>query len=486
MHSHARVPWFAIPLVAVLLIPLMTHAASVLWSDNLNVHISFSGVDSIGALVINGMQASVGYYADVINKDTGQPLGTSSTVPYGARLSFKFLPHKNSHIFWSTSGNFQDTPNGTWINGADRPGDLCSRSDNIIANAAGWSGIIAGKKKKGQRVYWDGYAHYVVSPPSKQISGLSGLSCDGSSSAMDCTMNKAGTYTVDFNFDSAGGRLWAGGGERGKDCEMTGADSASVPAQRITYTITVEPEEKENDSPSSPAAAPALGVGGSCIVGEPFLISMTSTDPDGDQLRYLVDWDADGSTDQIVPPTGYVLSGTTQTASRTYSIPGSKTVKVRAEDEAGALSDWSTLSFTCTEAPLPETQCTDGIDNDGDGKIDAADPDCTASGGVSEFTFGPPPPPPPPGPADISIRAVPSLVRPNTTTRVFWSSSNVSSCVVTGNNGDNWTGLASLLSGNLSSPITKRTIYTLACIDLTGETVTKTATVNIVPTWREI
>jgi len=68
-----------------------------------------------------------------------------------------------------------------------------------------------------------------------------------------------------------------------------------------------------------------------------------------------------------VPPSGYVSSGTTQTASRTYSTEGEKTVKVLAQDDRGLSSPWSTLTFQCSEQ---ETQCTDGIDNDGDGLID--------------------------------------------------------------------------------------------------------------------
>ena len=57
------------------------------------------------------------------------------------------------------------------------------------------------------------------------------------------------------------------------------------------------------------------------------------TDTGGRQLKYGIDWDADGTIDQYVPPSGYVSSGTTQSASRTYSTAGQKTVKVVAVND---------------------------------------------------------------------------------------------------------------------------------------------------------
>jgi len=71
-----------------------------------------------------------------------------------------------------------------------------------------------------------------------------------------------------------------------------------------------------------------LSPSGSCTVGQNHSISMTATDPDAtDQVRYLIDWDNNGTVDQTVPASGYVNSGTAQSASRTWSTSGSKTVK---------------------------------------------------------------------------------------------------------------------------------------------------------------
>ena len=45
--------------------------------------------------------------------------------------------------------------------------------------------------------------------------------------------------------------------------------------------------------------------------------------------------------------------------------------------------------------PPPTTQCSDGVDNDGDGLIDLADPGCASSSDNDESNAPPPPPPPP-------------------------------------------------------------------------------------------
>jgi hypothetical protein len=65
------------------------------------------------------------------------------------------------------------------------------------------------------------------------------------------------------------------------------------------------------------------------------------------------------------------------------------------------------------------------------------------------------------------------------------SASNVQSCKVSAQNGDAWNAIQSIIGGETSSPIKTATTYTLTCIDLQGATQTKTATVQILPTFQE-
>ncbi|MBI4080046.1 hypothetical protein HY414_02390, partial [Candidatus Kaiserbacteria bacterium] len=86
-----------------------------------------------------------------------------------------------------------------------------------------------------------------------------------------------------------------------------------------------------------------------CTIGIAYSISITATDPDLDDIKYGVDWDANGTVDQFAPSSGYVPSGTSETVSRTYATEGSKTVKVMAIDENGLTSGWTTLTFSCAD-----------------------------------------------------------------------------------------------------------------------------------------
>jgi hypothetical protein len=67
-----------------------------------------------------------------------------------------------------------------------------------------------------------------------------------------------------------------------------------------------------------------------------------------------------------------------------------------------------------------------------------------------------------------------------------WSATNVASCTVTAPNGDGWNTINSIVGGNTSNPITTATTYTLKCIDLQNQPLTKTATVTILPNFQEL
>jgi hypothetical protein len=335
-----------------------------------------------------------------------------------------------------------------------------------------------------------------------------------------CVFSSTGAIDAQFTFDTTSGKFYPGyhfvGGDweddrrsssAGNACAPTsrtysgamrrtarenqtsqhdsaGVFTMSVPVQTIAHVLTIEPLAPEGHAP----APPSLTSGGACVVGSPHAITFTTTDPDGDSLRYGIDWDADGSVNEWVPPSGYVASGASQSSSRTYSMAGEKTIKVMAEDEGGLTSDWATLTFTCAETPPPASQCSDNADNDNDGLVDSLDSDCSATAGLSEFPTGQPPAGPPAAPPSpiLDLRVIPSLVRSGNTTKVNWSAQNVQSCTVTAPNGDTWSGLQSAIGGETSSPITAETRYTLSCTDLNGTTHTKTATVRIIPTFQEL
>lgn len=66
-----------------------------------------------------------------------------------------------------------------------------------------------------------------------------------------------------------------------------------------------------------------------------------TTDPDGDDVSYLIDW-GDGSDSGWIGPHS---SGETITESHTWSNRGSFNIKVKARDPDGLESDWTSLSI---------------------------------------------------------------------------------------------------------------------------------------------
>ncbi|MBI4068286.1 hypothetical protein HY413_02670 [Candidatus Kaiserbacteria bacterium] len=519
-HRTYRIfPLTLIFLAAFFSFTSLSHAESVQDTQVIPYTLSRDNGNSCTEFMAPGTVVTVSYTVSATNADTGAPVcGTS--VPVGTPLKFEFQPHVPEDIVWSTSGYYAATPYGSWaINGNYSPWD----SGNVNRCEAPNFYHTAINTHYG---YLNEFAVLAIATPGQNVStNGGGLTCDtpDRNGNVRCIAQQAGTEDVQFNIQSTSGYFYPGmidmvpqpttsgvcnsnsnnylrmrrnGYEiydlnttiTSSPCYGTGPYTVVVQPKTVSCPITIV-DASTNGKPT----APSLASVGQCTVGTPHSITMQSTDPDGDNLKYGIDWDADGSVDQFVPPTGYVLSGAPQTATRTYSIAGTKTVKVMAQDSNGLSSSWASVSFSCADTAPSAGQCTDTLDNDGDGKIDSEDPDCAAPGGTNEFTFVPPASNPPPATptADLHL-SVPSLVGRGKTVQVVWSADNVNTCLpVTGTIGDSFpqlslgTSFFSPIGGKTSSPITARTTYSLICVDLNGITRTKTATVNIQPNFRE-
>lgn len=429
---------------------------------------------------------SITYAASVWEVDANdskmRQLTNNEQIPKGTRVLFEFKPHVYTDISWYGTGNIHGTPYGDWVAGAALSGPGTG-SNSVICVGKNLYESVGEAKQKGVKLY----AELSVAPPTKHVAvNGSGVSCAASGSTNDqiCTLNEPGSINAQFTFDPTSGHFYGGYISNHTyvhaTCDYLGipmetytgsnfdqnvlASSRSqftmnVPIQTIPFTINVDMPSATATPPFAPALAASSGA--ACTVDQPHSISMTATDPNGDNIRYGIDWDADGSIDQYVPASGYVPSGSTETAVRTYSIAGSKTVKVRTQDEGGLSSNWATLSFNCADS------ATVGLNNNGNNTNTGGN-----TGGNALTTV-------------IDIRVIPSLVKSGNTTKVNWSATAVSSCSVTAPNGDSWNGLQSVIGGEISTPITAETTYTLSCLDLDNATQTKTATVKVIPVFRE-
>jgi hypothetical protein len=109
-------------------------------------------------------------------------------------------------------------------------------------------------------------------------------------------------------------------------------------------TVTVSGGNNPPDTPSTPSG-PSTG-----SVGTSYTYSSSTDDPDGDQVKYYFDWE-DGPGDW----TSLVASGTPGSASHTWNSAGTYNVKVKAEDEHGAQSSFSSVyTVTITDNSPPD------------------------------------------------------------------------------------------------------------------------------------
>ncbi len=90
-----------------------------------------------------------------------------------------------------------------------------------------------------------------------------------------------------------------------------------------------------------------------------------------------------------------------------------------------------------------------------------------------------------PPPPTVSFQVTPKLLKSGRTAVVTWSSTNTTACTVTEDNPnitDSWTGTSNTRT---TSAIAEQTTYRLSCTGLDTSVVTRSLTVNIVPTWQE-
>jgi hypothetical protein len=113
----------------------------------------------------------------------------------------------------------------------------------------------------------------------------------------------------------------------------------------------------QNNPPLTPStpAGPTSG-----IVGISYPYSTSTTDPDGDNIKY--GWDSNGDSN-VEYWTGFCPSGTTCTVSITFNTPGSYPLSVKAEDTYGAQSSFSpvltiTISQGSNNPPNPPSTPT--------------------------------------------------------------------------------------------------------------------------------
>lgn len=109
----------------------------------------------------------------------------------------------------------------------------------------------------------------------------------------------------------------------------------------MTYNFTIT-------APNVAPSAPVVTNNTSAVRGNPITFSFSSSDGNGDNVRYSIDIGADGSTEFTVPSSGYVAQNTTQNFNYTWSFAGDYSIAFKATDVNEASSGWTTRSVHIT------------------------------------------------------------------------------------------------------------------------------------------
>lgn len=312
-----------------------------------------------------GATANITYKARLINSVTGAEINDGATLPTGTRFRVvRDERTKDTDISWVGTGYSLDSPYGRWVNNAGPLPLACSSADyigeSVDSSLAPFGGIIYRYKV---------YSLLNVNPPTVAVSGASSnLSCVRE----ECTVTGPGAISVGLNFSGTTGRFYYRyhtdffSKKLGKGChannvpmrtgnlsyfdEFSGLTSKScngpgctntdtydliIPARTITWDLR---GVTSNKPPTDPVINPNPLNG---ITSINYSFSLTTSDVDNDRVRFNVDWNSDGRTDQVQPSVGF-SSSMTQTISRMWNTPGTYTFKVQAEDEKGGFSGWTT------------------------------------------------------------------------------------------------------------------------------------------------
>ncbi len=138
-----------------------------------------------------------------------------------------------------------------------------------------------------------------------------------------------------------------------------------IPALSVTAIANEPPTAPDIDGPTS----------GKPGVEYPY--NLCSTDPDGDDIFYCIDW-GDGSGEVCIGP--YPSGVCPPPVSHTWSEQGIYIIKAKAKDTHDAESEWSTLEVTMPKSKRTPTTTTHGLFEAEMGRRGNSDPLVSLSG----------------------------------------------------------------------------------------------------------
>jgi len=182
-------------------------------------------------------------------------------------------------------------------------------------------------------------ATVLIYPPEAVIADAGGLYTGGVDQVVVFTGNAVGgvsPYTFEWDLDNDGDYGDATGKSASKSWSTIGTYTIGIKVTdnigtTDTDTAQVSITFRAPNKPSKPSGST------SGKANTDYTYTSSTTDPDGDDVFYLFDWD-DGTDSGWLGPYD---SGDTVTASHTWTEKGDYQIKVKAKDTYGVYSPWS-------------------------------------------------------------------------------------------------------------------------------------------------
>ncbi len=263
----------------------------------------------------------------------------------------------------------------------------------------------------------------------------------------------------------------------------TPSNTCASNSQTRTCTNGILSGSYTNESCTADKAPSINGSFGSCVINSPFIFRLNGIDPEGGQVRYVVDW-GDGNSSYVPSPSTFLNGGIAQIITHIYAVTaaGIRIVHPVVFDTSGNQTSLNInvrcncpLTYQCAAPPNQNV-------------IQSRNSDCswsnvgTTCSGTTYCAFGVPT-------CQIysplilsPLNARPSLVRKDTTATITWSMDHVTACRLTDSAGTEVaTGLTSTYE---TSAIQSQMIYTLSCDAYAGYLPAlsiQTVTINVAP-----
>ncbi|MBP7822530.1 MAG: hypothetical protein KA034_01820 [Candidatus Moranbacteria bacterium] len=328
---------------------------------------SYSGKALVTHAILSGSWWAPALWSpnvSVLYKASANKVGEGTSLSVGDKITFMPGPFLDTDTSWNGTGYGWDSPYGHFVPSAGDPGLSCAAGDYVNDDTSYASWPLGGFVPYNVKIY----IPLSVNIPVATFSPTNGMTCDSRSAdgSTTCTINQAGTVSGTMTFPANYGKFYyayisalLGSGCYRSDVPLrnysgvawtscnyisgcpagsVGSEfSVDIPQQTIAFSFTAAAGAL-NHTPTIPVVTPRPFNGNTNTV---YPFTFKASDPDGDLIRYAIDWNNDWIVDEY---TSYTTSGSSLSASNTigrWPTTGVKYFQVRTEDSKGSFSPWA-------------------------------------------------------------------------------------------------------------------------------------------------